>query len=63
MIGVPPDVVPDGRPLSTEENSEFALLVSSDWGAEEEYTAEQSQLASASEHLAYLRWLRNVKLP
>jgi hypothetical protein len=59
----PPDIVPGTRQLSTGETTEFAGLISRNWGTTDELYAERAQLASAYKQLAYVRWLRNVKLP
>jgi len=62
--GIPPrDIVPGTEPLSTGEVTEFTGLVFRNWELKEELEAEYDHVVSASGQLAYVRWLRDVRLP
>ncbi len=65
MPGTPkiPRDTAGGTELSYSELSTFAALIKGSWTIEDEYTAHQRELAAATSHLQYLRWLRNVQLP
>ena len=56
------DIIP-GAVLTQDEENAFERQIFADWSRGQEYTATKAQLIAVSEHLDYLRWLRDASLP